>query len=283
MATKESAGTRSANLEPSEQAQAADRSTPGALVIHKIIRKEGEEALHRAGWALGWSAFAAGLSMGFSFLTQATLQASLPDLPWRDLVASFGYCTGFVIVILGRQQLFTESTLTALLPVLTRPSTNTFLLAMRLWAIVLLANVIGTFLFASLLMIPNVFNPEVVRAFGELAVQTVTNDFLPTLLRAFFAGWLIALMVWILPNAQSARLLTIILITYVVAVCHLSHIIAGSVEASYGVLAGHASISDFFLRFMLPTLLGNILGGVGMVGLLNHAAVASEVSDAPDG
>lgn len=283
MATEESAGTRSPNLDPGEQAQAAHHSTPGALVIHKIIREEGEEALHRTGWALGWSALAAGLSMGFSFLTQATLQASLSDLPWRDFVASFGYCIGFVIVILGRQQLFTESTLTALLPVLTRPNRNTFLLAMRLWVIVLLANVTGTFLFAALLTIPNVFKPEVVQAFGDLAAQTITNDFLPTLLRALFAGWLIALMVWILPSAQSARLLTVILITYVVAVCHLSHVIAGSVEASYGVLAGHASVSDFFLRFLLPTLLGNIIGGVAMVGLLNHAAVASEVSDAPDG
>lgn len=274
----ESAGADSPHLNPDEQAQAAGHSTPRALVIHEIVREEGEAALRRTHAALGWSAFAAGLSMGFSFLTQATLEAGLPDAPWRDLVSSFGYCMGFVIVILGRQQLFTESTLTALLPVLTRPGKNTFVRAMQLWGIVLLANVIGTFIFAALTTVPGVFGPEVLHAFESLAVRTMANDFVPTLLRALFAGWLIALMVWVLPSAQSARLLTIVLITYVVAVCHLSHIIAGSVEAAYAVIIGRATLADYFLRFISPTLLGNIIGGVSLVGLLNHAAVASEMS-----
>ncbi|MEO8997337.1 MAG: formate/nitrite transporter family protein, partial [Nitrosospira sp.] len=224
MVTEEFAGAQSPHLDTDEKAQAADHSTPRALVIHEIVREEGEAALRRTGVALGWSAFAAGLSMGFSFLTQAVLQASLPDSSWRHLVTSFGYCIGFVIVILGRQQLFTESTLTALLPVLTRPSTDIFLRTIRLWVIVLLANLIGTFIFAALLTVPDVFRPEVIQAFAELATETTTADFLSTLLRALFAGWLIALMVWLLPSAQSARLLTIALITYVVAVCHLSHI-----------------------------------------------------------
>lgn len=275
----EQAGSQSPHLDSGEQKQAAGHSTPRALVIHEIIREEGETALRRSGASLGWSGLAGGLSMGFSFLTEAVLQAGLPDAPWRPLVASFGYCVGFVIVILGRQQLFTESTLTALLPVLTRPSRMTFWLAIRLWIIVLFANVTGTFMFAALLNVPGVFSPEVFRALDELSVQTVANDFLPVLLRAFFAGWLIALMVWILPNARSAKLWTIVLVTYVVAVCSLSHIIAGSVEAAYAVLSGHASFPGYILRFMLPTLAGNIVGGVSLVGLINHAAVAAEISE----
>jgi formate-nitrite transporter family protein len=91
------------------------------------------------------------------------------------------------------------------------------------------------------------------------------------------AGWLIALMVWLLPSARSGRLLTVLLITYVVGVTRLSHIIAGSTEVAYAYLAGLASLHDYFLRFLLPTLAGNVLGGISVVALINHAAITPEI------
>jgi formate/nitrite transporter FocA (FNT family) len=108
-------------------------------------------------------------------------------------------------------------------------------------------------------------------------VQTTAHPFLPTAAKSVFAGWLIAMMVWLLPSARSARLLTVLLITYVVALAQLSHIIAGTVEAAYAVLAGLASFGDYVVRFLLPTLLGNVIGGVALVALLNHAAIAPEI------
>lgn len=102
-----------------------------------------------------------------------------------------------------------------------------------------------------------------------------------TVARALFAGWLIALMVWLLPSAKSARLLTILLVTYTVAVAKLSHVIAGSVEAAYAVMSGAASISDYFFVFLVPTLIGNILGGVSLVAIVNHAAIAPEINGTP--
>ncbi len=94
-----------------------------------------------------------------------------------------------------------------------------------------------------------------------------------------FAGWLIALMVWLLPSARSARLVTILLITYVVAISKLSHIIAGSVEATYGVMTGAASVRDYLLGFFAPTLLGNMIGGISLVAIINHGSVAAEITD----
>ena len=138
------AGSNSPHLNKGEQEQAADHSTPAALVIHEIVREEGEAAMERTVSALTWSALAAGLSMGFSFLMQAVLDGELPDSEWRPLVSSFGYTIGFVIVILGRQQLFTESTLSVVLPVLTRRDLKTVVKALRLWGIVLTWNLIGT-------------------------------------------------------------------------------------------------------------------------------------------
>ena len=127
---------------------------PEPVMIHDIIREDGERELARSVSALAWSGFAAGLSMGFSFLMLAIIRAHLPDAPWRILVSSFGYTTGFLIVVLGKQQLFTESTLTAVLPVLTEPKPGAIARMFRLWAVVLVSNIVGTFLFAWLLSAP---------------------------------------------------------------------------------------------------------------------------------
>jgi formate/nitrite transporter FocA (FNT family) len=278
----QTAGASSPHLDEDEQDQAASHAAPRALVIHEIVRAEGEEALKRQPAALIWSALAAGLSMGFSFLGQALLHACLPDEPWRPSIDSLGYSVGFIIVILGRQQLFTESTLTAVLPVLTRPNIGSLGALLRLWGIVLVANILGAWIFAGLLTIPGVFRPDVTASLASLAVQTVQSPFAPMFFRSVFAGWLIAMMVWLLPSARSARLWTVLLITYVVSLGHLSHIIAGSVEAAYAVLTHTATLQEFALSFMLPTLLGNIVGGVALVALLNHAAIAPDIQDSMD-
>jgi formate-nitrite transporter family protein len=254
------AGSSSPHLDDGEQKQAAQHASPRALVIHEVVREEGEAAMERTAGALIMSALAAGLSMGFSFLTQAVIESSLPDAPWRSLVASFGYTVGFVIVILGRQQLFTESTLSAVLPVLTRRDVTTIAKTGRLWVLVLFANIAGTVIFAAMLQIPGVFSDDVVKALGDLAKQPYSGSFMVTIVRGVFAGWLIALMVWLLPSARSARLVTILLITYVVGMSKLSHVIAGSVEASYGVMVGAASVQDYVRGFFAPTLLGNMIG-----------------------
>ena len=275
----EDAGADSPHLDEGQRGQAADHSSPRALVLHEIIREEGEEALRRTVGALIWSSLAAGLSMGFSFLTESVLRAGLPDTPGRALISSVGYSAGFVLVILGRQQLFTESTLTVVLPVLTRRNWRTALKALRLWVIVLLGNLFGTWVFAAILHIRNVFDPAVVTALGDVSQAALGNGgFGPTVIRALFAGWLIALMVWLLPSARSGRLLTVLVITYVVAVTKLSHVIAGSAEVAYSVLNGSVGIGDYLTRFLCPTLIGNILGGVSLVALLNHAAIAPEIN-----
>ncbi|CAN7294619.1 formate/nitrite transporter family protein [Caballeronia sp. LjRoot29] len=276
------AGASSPHLDDGEQKQAAQHTSPRALVIHEVVREEGEAAMERTAGALIMSALAAGLSMGFSFLAQAIIESSLPDTSWRPLVASFGYTVGFVIVILGQQQLFTESTLSAVLPILTHRDVKTVAKTGRLWVLVLLGNVAGTLIFAAMLQIPGVFSDEVVKALGALARQPYSGSFMVTAVRAVFAGWLIALMVWLLPSARSARLVTILLITYIVGMSKLSHIIAGSVEASYSVMVGAASVLDYLRGFFLPTLLGNMIGGISLVAIINHGSIVSEMTNPDD-
>lgn len=261
-------------LSDREKEQVVDRVRPDARIIHEVIRLEGEGELRRPVSALAWSGLAAGLSMGFSLVGRGLLETHLPDQPWRYIIAGLGYSIGFLIVILGRQQLFTENTLTVILPLLSRRSREAFLQVMRLWSVVLVSNLVGTLLFAWIVGHIGVFSPEVQQTFTEIGIRAIKPGFLETLWRAIFAGWLIALMVWLLPTAESSQVWIIVIVTSLVGLGELSHIIAGSVEALYAVTTGAASWGAYWIKFMIPTLMGNILGGVSLVAALNHAQVA---------
>ncbi len=267
------------NLNEEEQEQAAKVAALRPHVIHEVVHEEGEIEIRRSFAALGWSGFAAGGSMGFSFLGMALLRATLPDQPWRHAVESLGYSLGFIIVILGRQQLYTESTLTAVLPVLTNPSWGSVSRTARLWAIVLTTNLLGTILFAVLILPEPAFSPEIRTALLEVAREGIAGSFGPNLLRAILAGWLIALMVWLLPNSGGAKLWIIALLTYIVSLGHFPHIIAGSADAIFAVFTGQAPFRDYMWQFLVPTLIGNTIGGTSLVALLNHAPVAGELRE----
>jgi formate/nitrite transporter FocA (FNT family) len=256
-----------------QKKQVEERVAIGANVVYETIRREGDEELKRSNAALAWSGLAAGLSMGFSFLAEALLRSYLPDQPWRRLITGFGYSVGFLIVILGRQQLFTENTLTVILPLLLRKKLSVALQVLRLWSIVLAANLFGTFLFALVVARTKMFTPEVHQAMTEIGQAHTGQAFWLVFVRAIFAGWLIALMVWLLPVAETSRISIIIIITYLVGIGNLNHIVAGSTTLFYLVASGSLSLANYFANFMLPTLLGNVVGGVSLVAALGHAQV----------
>jgi formate/nitrite transporter FocA (FNT family) len=144
-----------------------------------------------------------------------------------------------------------------------------------LWIIVLVANLVGAFIFAWVLGGTDVFDPNMRATFAEMGHRALSGNFGTMVLRGIFAGWLIALMVWLLPFAGEMRILVIILLTFLIGLGHFPHVIAGSVEVLYLVVISAASWKDFFLGFMLPALIGNVLGGVMLVAMLNHAQVVA--------
>ena len=182
---------------------------------------------------------------------------------------------------MGRQQLFTETTLTVMLPVLHK--THGLSDVARYWAIVFAANILGTLFFAAAATIPNLFQPEAVNAFTQLGRNAVDSGFLGVLVKGGFAGWLIALMVWLMPAAASAQFFVIVAVTWLIGVAHFSHVIAGSAETAFATMRGALTWRDYLVGFLVPALIGNSIGGVVFVALLNHAQVKAEVSAGAQG
>jgi formate-nitrite transporter family protein len=265
------------NLSDQQRKEVESQSRPNAALIHETIRAEGQSELERTAAALLLSGLAAGLSMGFSLVVQGELHAALPVGPARVVLTPFGYTIGFLIVVLGRQQLFTENTLTPILQLLHNRDLSTLVRVVRLWVLVLGANIVGTWLFAIAVAHTAIFGPDVTQAFAEVSRSSVEASFGPTFIRGIFAGWLIALMVWLLPASNGSRPLIIIIITYVVGLSGFAHIIAGSVECAFLVQIGEASIYEFMIGFFVPTLLGNVVGGVALVAALNYGQVVPEI------
>lgn len=262
--------------EQQDKKEAEEKSAPSAHVVYEAIRLEGRHELERKPSSLAWSGLAAGMSMGFSFLTQALLRQHLPDSPWAPLITNLGYSAGFLIVILGRQQLFTENTLTVILPLLLHKTRSDLFKVLRLWIVVLGANLVGAFAFAWVAARTGAFASEFHPALDAIATEGTAESFGLNLLRAIFAGWLIALMVWLLPAAESARIWVIIFLTYLIGLGHFPHIIAGATEAFYAGLNGLRPWAELAVGYGLPTLIGNTIGGVTLVAVLAHAQIVGD-------
>jgi formate/nitrite transporter FocA (FNT family) len=247
-----------------------------APVIYEIVRQEGEEDLDRPVFSLLWSGIAAGISIGFSLVTEGILHAGLPESAWKPLVESVGYSVGFVIVVLARQQLFTENTITAVLPLMAERTSQSLYRTCRLWGVVFAANLVGTFIF-SLFLQGVAIDPELRRAMLEISGHMMENGWAEMFLKAIVAGWLIAGMVWLLPSADGAQLWIIILMTYLIAVGGFTHIIAGSVEAFFLVLNGQLALAEMAGRFLIPVFLGNVVGGTVLFALISYAQVKPEM------
>lgn len=250
-----------------------------AMAIHEHIRQDGEKELERDAMALLWSAIAAGLSMGASLLAKGVFHVHLDGVPGSFLLENLGYTFGFIIVIMARQQLFTENPVTAVLPVMQKPTGINFLLLIRLWGMVLLGNLIGTGLAAYAFEFMPVFDEQTRDAFVKIGMEVMKNTPGEMFANAIISGWIIATMVWMFPAAGSAKIVVIIIMTWLVGLGDLAHIVVGSVEVLYLVFNGTIPWSDFFWPFALPTLAGNICGGTFIFALISHAQIRNDMSN----
>lgn len=263
------------SLSDDELRDVEERSAPRAALLHEIIRRAGQEELKRNLATLAWSALAAGLTMGFSFLARGVLHRHMDGLPGAYLVEGIGYTFGFLAVIVARQQLFTENVLTAVLPLMTKPSAHNFGRLLRLWSVVLAGNLVGATMFAFGLLHMQQFDAATQESFIAVGRDLMDNSALEMFTKGILAGWIIAMMVWMMAATERSRVAIILICTYVIAIGGFTHIVVGSAEAMYMVFAGQASLADAVLRFAGPTLAGNVVGGSLIFALISHAQVRS--------
>ena len=274
------AGREAENQERSdatEQEAIEEAQALSAPAVYEVVRREGDEELSRPAVSLWWSGVAAGLSISFSLLAQAILETHLPNAGWRPLVASLGYSVGFLMVVLGRQQLFTENTITAILPLAKDFNFRNLGRVGRLWSIVFLANIAGTLFAALFCTFTPVLQPDVYESMLSISRIMMEHDWWSMLIKGIAAGFLISTMVWLIPSAEGAKFSTVTLMTYLIAAGGFTHIIAGSMEAFLLMLHGEVGILAVVGHFMVPVLIGNIIGGTALFAVLVYAQVMNEI------
>jgi formate/nitrite transporter FocA (FNT family) len=269
-------GSRS-GITAEEVKDVEELSTPRTPVIYEVVRRLGEEEMERPLSSLWWSGVAAGLSISFSLLSQAILTAHLPQASWQPLVVSFGYCIGFIMAVLSRQQLFTESTITAVLPVAADVTRGNIVRMARLWAIVLAANLAGTLFAALFCTFTPVLPGDIYSGMLEISRDLLALGWWEMLFRAIAAGFLMAAMVWLMPGAEGAQFHVITLMTWLIAVGGFTHIVAGSLESYLLVFSGEWVWWRMLTDFMVPVLIGNMIGGTALFALIAYAQVMDEI------
>ena len=246
-------------------------------LIFEAIRRNGEEELNRPLSALWVSGVSAGLLISFSVLGEAFQRAHLPDESWAFIIENLGYTFGFLLVILGRMQLFTENTITTVVPVMISRDRRAFGRTARLWSVVLVANVVGAFIIAAFLAFTPVLSDEVRAAMTELSHHATSMPAVEGLVRGIPAGVLIAALVWMLPVVETSEVAVIVLFTWLIALGDFTHIVAGSVEMAFLVVQGQLAAEPAVFRFFLPVLAGNVLGGTAVFTMLAWGQIRPEV------
>ncbi len=265
---------------PDTAAQQKNLARPSAEDIYQQVATNARQELERSNKALAISGFGGGAFMGLSALGTAIAVALIGDSPGAHMITRMFYTLGFIVVIVGRSQLFTENTLYPVALVLAekRQIWNT----LRLWAIVLPANVAGALAFSLIVSWTPALQPHYVDALSRQGAGAIAHSAAAVFWSGVIGGWIIALAAWMVSGSHSitGSVAVIWLLTYIVGLGDFAHCIASSCEIFVTVLTHHAPWAAY-PEWFFPAVLGNICGGVGLVTILEYGQViyGSEVQD----
>lgn len=247
--------------------------------------EEGLTAIRRPASGQFLSAFSCGLDLGIGIFMLFAVHSAVAGVyggPTMEFITASAYTFGFIFVILGRLELFTEHTTLAVLPVLIGRAGFEDLT--RLWAVVLGANLLGGVLFAPVAVFAGaelgVVDPASFVSIASTFTEMSTGGLF---LGAVFAGWLMGLLSWILTSARDtiSRLVVIFLITFTIGFLHLPHSIAGNIEVLTGALVSTSITYVDWAVFEAIAVAGNAIGGVVFVALFKYGHAVRSAED-PD-
>ncbi|MEQ8358672.1 MAG: formate/nitrite transporter family protein [Cytophagales bacterium] len=232
---------------------------------------------NRSNLGLFISSFSAGLEIAFSVLLMASVITLFYDsLSHESMTLALALCypVGFIFVIIGRSELFTEHTSLAILPVLNGSVSIKSLLA--LWGIVYAGNIIGGLVSAILItFIGTQIGFVNFESFAILSEKLTSHNWYVILFSAILAGWMMGLLGWLITSSQEtlSRIFMVILVTAIIGLAGLHHCIVGSVELLTGLLSGHGPGFAEYINVQFWSTVGNIIGGTFFVAILKFSHV----------
>ena len=265
------------NLTEAEREEVVKRQRPTAITVFATIRRGGDEELLRSMQSLWWSGIAAGIGLPTSILAEAVIHRAVGVGPGAIALESFGYSLGFVLVILARQQLFTENTLSVVLPVLVEPTLAALGRSARLWGIVLAANLVGTFVTSFLVLKLGMSSPENIAAMIEVSRHVTDAVGWDALVRGIPAGFYIAAMVWMLPSSKGFEIAVITVFAWLIAAGGFVHVIVGSAEVFMLVIHGELGLAAGLWSILLPALVAELVGGTGLFARLAYGQIKADI------
>jgi formate/nitrite transporter FocA (FNT family) len=249
-------------------------SRPSAHDIYDRVRQDAEDELSRPNSSLVFSGLFAGFTIGATPLAASLAAAALSPGGATSFVAALVYPIGFIAVIVGRAQLFTENTLYPV--VLSFHRRSAVVPTLRLWGIVFTTNLVGSVVFALLAVKSGVLDAPTsheLTATGSAAVASFSEVFW----RAVIAGWLLALIAWLVESTENAiaQVSVIWFLALIVGLGAFDHCVATTVEVAASWIQGTSGFGDA-VGWLATATLGNVLGGVLIVSLLNYGQVRAE-------
>lgn len=255
--------------DPDNSAAQKNLERPSAEEIYQQVARNAKQELKRRSVSLAVSGFTGGTFMGFSALGVGIVLAMLGNGPGAFLLSRMLYPLGFIVVIIGRSQLFTENTLYPVALILAEK--KEFWNTLRLWAIVLPTNLLGALAFACLISLTHALSPNIVHAIAHLGAEGAHSPLSTVFWSAVMGGWIIATAAWMVSGSHSVTgsVVLIWLLTFVVGAGNFAHCIASSAELMTAALTGQITWGNY-LAWLGPAVGGNVCGGVLMVTLLEY-------------
>lgn len=261
-----------------ERQEAREAQSSSSRVVHEAVRLGGVDEMERPALSLAISGVAAGLAISSSVMAKAAIEGEMGAAGLGALLGALGYSVGFLLVILGRMQLFTENTVVPVLVLAHSPTARNAVRLLRLWAIVLLANLLGALAAAAAIEAGWLSDAKSREDMLSLSRSALEPDALSTMTRGIPAGFLIGAVAWILPSAKGNEFWVVLALTATISICGFTHVVAGAVEAFLLVLAGEIPAWDMLGGFLMPALLGNVVGGTLLFALLARGQVSRELA-----
>lgn len=250
--------------------------------IHEILEEQIETAMQqhlRPKWNLFLSAISAGLEIGFSIFLMATIYSLFAGVYHPSVLhtmLAFAYPLGFIFVIIGKSELFTEHTTLAVIPVLNGNASLKSLLVV--WGVIFAGNLVGGSIFSYILsVISEHLGVIAASAYGELAFKLYNHSWAVIGGSGILAGWLMGLLSWLITSARDtiSRIVLVTLITTVIGIGGLHHCIVGSVEMFLAVLTSEEVTWGDYIHVVGWATIGNTIGGVVFVAFVKFSHVTT--------